>query len=93
MIWLFKKVFGLAVVIAVIFFALHLQIGGRPAKDYLIDAYRSSIVQEAVRKSKDAVFSYLQKDVTPANESAPPMEYIEEDDRKELEEVLKDKSR
>jgi hypothetical protein len=93
MIWLFKKIFGIAVTIAVIFFALHLQIGGRPAKDYVADFYRSPLVQEAVRQGKDAVFSYLRKDVTPADESAPPMEHLEDDERKELENVLKEKSR
>lgn len=92
MIWLFKKIFGLGVVIAIVFFALHIQVGGRPAKDYLSDFFRSPLVQEAWRQGKGAVLSYLQKDVTPA-EDAVPMEQLDDDERKELENILKEKSR
>jgi hypothetical protein len=97
MIWLFKKIFGLGIAIALVFFALQLQIGGRPAKDYVADVYQSPIVQEAIRQGKGIVLSYLHKDVTPSGESegvsGPPMEHLEEDERRELEDVLKKESR
>lgn len=98
MFWLLKKIFGLGVAIAVVFFALHLQVGGRPVKDYLADFYKSPIVQkvldDTVRQGKDAVLSYLKKDVAPSasDADAPPMEHVEEEERKELEEVLKKES-
>ncbi|HSA59544.1 MAG TPA: hypothetical protein VLJ37_07650 [bacterium] len=97
MIWLFKKIFGLGIAIALVFFALHFQIGGRPAKDYVVDVYRSAIVQEAIRQGKDSILSYLRKDISPPNESegesAPPMEHLDDDERRELEDVLKKESR
>lgn len=97
MIWLFKKIFGLGIAIALVFFALHLQIGGRPAKEYVVDVYKSPIVQEAIRQGKDSILSYLHKDIAPPGESKdesdPPMEHLNDDERRELEDVLKKESR
>jgi hypothetical protein len=90
--WLLKKIFGLGVTIAVIFFALHLQVGGRQVKDYVADFYHSSLFQDAWVKSKDAVLGYLQKDVAPSKEGSP-MDQVDDDERKELEDVLKKESR
>jgi hypothetical protein len=93
MFWLLKKIFGIGIAIALVFFALHLQVGGRPAKEYVVDAYRSPLVQEAIRQGKEAVLSYLRKDVAAPDDSAPPMEHLDDDERRELEDVLKKESR
>lgn len=101
MIWLFKKLFGIAVTIAIIFFALHLQIGGRQAKDYIVEAWKNPIVQAVVQQGKETVMGYLNKDISPSvtsptgakDDSAPPMEQLEDDERKELENVLQDKAK
>ena len=90
MIWLMKKILGIGVLAAIIFFGLQFQVGGRPVKEYVTDFYRSPLVQEAVRQTKDAVVSYLHKDVQ-SGEDAAPMDRISDDERKELENVLKDK--
>jgi hypothetical protein len=103
MFWLLKKIFGLGVTIAVIFFALHFQVGGRPVKDYLADFCRSPLVQStfqgAWRQSKDAVLGYLRKDIAPSDspdskgvKDGAPMDQVDDDERKELEDVLKKKS-
>lgn len=94
MFWLLKKIFGLGITIAVIFFALHLQIGGRQVKDYVTDFYHSSLFQDAWVKSKDAVLGYLQKDVSPSSpKEGSPMDQVDDEERKELEDVLKKESR
>lgn len=89
-IWLAKRIFGLGVVSALVFFGLQFQVGGRAVKDYLHDFFRSPIVQEAIRQGKGAVTSYLQKDLQPGDENTPPMDKISEDERRELEKVLKE---
>ena len=94
MFWLLKKIFGLGVVIAIIFFALHLQVGGRQVKDYVVDFYHSSVFQhvwqDAWESSKNAVLGFLQKDVAPSDSKAgSPMDQVNDDERKELEDVLK----
>ena len=94
MFWLLKKIFGLGITIAVIFFALHLQVGGRQVKDYVTDFYHSSLFQDAWVKSKDAVLGYLQKDVSPSSpKEGSPMDQVDDEERKELEDVLKKESR
>lgn len=91
MFWLMKKIFGIGVLIALIFLALHFQVGGRTVKDYLLDFFRTPIVQEAIRQGKEAVTGYLQKDVAaPPSDAGPNMEMdkVSDEDRKELEKVL-----
>lgn len=90
MFWLMKKLFGLGVMAALVFFALQFQVGGRPVKDYIIDFYRAPLVQEAIRQGTEAVTRYLQKDVGgDSGASGPPLEKIREDEVKELEKLLK----
>lgn len=93
MIWLFKKIFGIIITIAIIFFALHLQVGGRQAKDYVLEAWKSPIVQGAVEQGKQTIMGYLNKDVAPAENMTPPMEHLEDDDRQELDKILQEKSK
>ncbi len=104
MFWLLKKIFGIAVLAAVVFVGLHFQVGGRPVKDYLIDFYHSALVQEAIRQSRDAIGSYLQKDVQPAvtsketpssaqqDDGPAPMDKVNDDERQELEKVIRKQS-
>lgn len=89
MIWLAKKILGIGVVAAIVFFGLQFQVGGRPLKDYVVDFYRSPLVQEAARQAKDVIVSYLHKDVRSGGDSAP-MDRITDEERKELEKVLKE---
>lgn len=94
MMWLLRKIFGLGVLAAVVFVGLQFQVGGRPVKDHLLDFYRSPLVQEAVRQARLAVTSYLQKDVQPSTEdSESPMERVSDDEREELEKVIKKQAR
>ena len=91
MFWLLKKIFGLAVIAALVFFALQAKIGGRPLKEYVVGFYQSPIVQEGLRQAKDAATSYLQKDLQPASGPAAdgvPLDRIHDDERRELEKVL-----
>ena len=92
MFWLMKKIFGIGVTIAVIFFALHFQVGGRQVKDYVADFYHSALFQDAWKSSRDAVLGYLRKAVAPSNDAAP-MDQVNDDERKELEDVLKKQSK
>jgi hypothetical protein len=94
MIWLFKKIFAIGVLLALLFLALQFQVGGRPIKDYLIDFYRSPLIQETIRQGKEAVAGYLQKDVSrePAGEE-PAMEKVTDQEREELEKVLEKEMR
>ena len=89
MIWLMKKILGFGVLAAIVFFGLQFQLGGRPVKEYVIDFCRSPLVQEAVRQTKDAVVSYLHKDVD-SGDGVAPMDRISDEERKELENVLKE---
>lgn len=92
MFWIIKKVFGIGVFVALVFFALQFQVGGRPLKDYVIRFYQSPLIQEAIRQTTTAVKSYLQKDVTSGKASdvnAPVMDPLPDEDRHELENVLK----
>lgn len=90
MFWLLKKIFGIAVVAGLIFAALQIRVGGRPLQDYVVGLYRSPIVQEGLRQAKEAVTSYLQKDLQPGGEGeGSPMDRISDDEREELEKVLK----
>jgi hypothetical protein len=94
MFWLLKRIFGLGVLIALVFLVLQFQVGGRPLKDYLIDFYRSPLVQEAFRQGKEAVTGYLQKDVTKGpEEAAPAMDRVSDEEREELEKVLEKETR
>lgn len=89
MIWLIKRLFGVGVFAAVVFFALQFPVGGRPLKSYLTDFYRSPLVQEAIRQGKGWVVKYLQKDVgIGLEEGGPAMEKVSDKERKELEKVL-----
>ena len=92
MFWLLKKIFGLGVFVAVLFFALQLRVGGRPLKDYLIDFYRAPLVQEAIRQGREVLQKYLHKDVGGGGEG-PAMEKVSEEEKKELEQVLERESR
>ncbi len=87
---LLRKLLGLGITIAVVFVGLHFQVGGRPLKDYLVDFYKSAIVQEAIRQSKAVVMGYLQKDVAQEEGADLPMEKVSDADRQELEKALKD---
>lgn len=89
MFWLMRKIFGLGVMAALIFFAMQFQVGGRPVKDYLLEFYRAPLVQEAIRQGTNAVTHYLQKDVGSESHSGPALEKIKDDEREELEKVLK----
>lgn len=92
MIWLIKKIFGLAVLAALVFVALQFQVGGRPLKEYVINFYRSPLVGEAVRQARDAVGSYLRKDVQPQDDASSPMDKVDDDEREELEKVIRKQS-
>jgi len=92
MIWLLKKIFSLAVLAALVLVGLQIQVGGRPLKDYVVGLYRSPLAQEGMRQAKDAVTSYLQKDLQPSaakDDGQAPMDQIKDDERQELEKVLK----
>jgi len=100
MIWLIKKILSLAILAALIVVAMQFQVGGRPLKDYVIGLYRAPIVQEGMRQAKEAVTSYLQKDVQSSSptsavtggvkeKDSAPMDRINDDERQELEKVLK----
>lgn len=94
MIWFFKKIFAVGVLLALLFLALQFQVGGRPIKDYLSDFYRSPLIQEAIRQGKEAVTGYLQKDVGKEPEGAEPaMEKVTDQEREELEKVLEKEMR
>lgn len=95
MIWLIKKIFGLAVLAAIVFVGLHFQVGGRPVKDYVVDFYHSPLVKEAIRQSREAVGSYLQKDVqSPSqDDGATPLDRVNDDERQELEKVIRKQSK
>ncbi|GEM_PF-3234917 len=98
MFWLIKKVFGIGIFAALVFFALQFQVGGRPIKDYVVRFYQSPLIQEAIRQTTTAVKSYLQKDVTSSkpgdpNVNAPAMDPLPDEDRRELENVLKKEAR
>lgn len=85
-----KKILGIGVLAAIVFFGLQFQVGGRPVKDYVTDFYRSPLVQEAARQAKDVIVSYLHKDVQSGGEGPAPMDRISDEERKELEKVLKE---
>lgn len=94
MFWLLRKLFGLGVLVALVFFALQFQVAGRPIKSYLTDFYSSPLVREVLRQGTEAVRQYLQKDVSSAGaESGPPMDKLSDEEKEELEKVLKKESR
>ncbi len=91
MIWLFKRILGIGVMAALIYFISQYPIGNRPVKDYVIEFYRSPIAQAVIQQSKAAVTRYLQKDVVQGKgaDTAPPMDPVNEEEREGLEKVLK----
>ena len=94
MFWLLRKLFGIGVFAAVLFFALQFPVGGRPLREYLLDFYRAPIVQEGIRQGRDQVMKYLQKDVGMSPEKGgPAMEKLSDQEREELEKVLQKETR
>jgi hypothetical protein len=87
MFWLLKKIFGIGVLVAVVFLALQYSVGGRPLKDYVIDLYKAPIFQEAVRQGKEFAFKYLGK--YRSGQDGPALDKVDDEDRRELEKVLK----
>ncbi len=95
MIWLIKKIIGVAVLIAIVFFVMNYEVGGRPVKELFKNFYSSPFAQEAVRQGRESfghfLGSFLEKDPHGPASSAEPMEKIDDKDRQELEDVLKKK--
>ncbi len=89
MFWLLRKIFGIIVLAALIFFALQFQIGGRPLKDYVEKIYHSEMFQKAVGGTIHSIESFLHKDLEDKKVDGPAMDDVKEDEMKELEKVLK----
>ena len=91
MFWILRKIFGLGVLAALIFLALHYQVGGKPIQEYVVQFYQSPLIQEAVRQGRDTALSYLHKDIRSSVPSAdaPPDDKLSDQDREELEKILK----
>lgn len=91
MFWLMKKIFSLGVLVAIVFFVFQYKIGGKTVKDYAVEFYDSPIFQEAVRQGNTALREYLAKKESgqPQKEDAPAMDPLSEEERAELEKVLK----
>ena len=59
MFWLLKKIFWLAVIIAIVYYGSNYRIDDKPIKQYLSEFYNSPIVQSAVKAGKDMVQEFL----------------------------------
>lgn len=92
MFWLARKILALGVFAALVFFALQYRVGGRLVKDYLLDFYQAPLIRGAMQQVKETVQTYLHKDVG-AEKTDRVEDSITDQDRKELEKVLKDSSR
>ncbi len=88
MFWIFRKIFGLAVLAAIAFFVMQYSFQGRPIKDYLVDFYSAPLVQEAGRQAKIAVMRYLNQGPKTGGDQ-PAMDELKDDERAELESILK----
>lgn len=89
MFWLLRRLFSLAVLVALVWVILQLDYQGRPVKDRVSEVIHSPLVQEVTRQVKGAVLGYLKKDL---KESPPAMEKLDEKDRADLEKVLKEQA-
>ncbi|MBI3540680.1 MAG: hypothetical protein HY073_00805 [Deltaproteobacteria bacterium] len=90
MFWLARKILAIGFFAALVFFALQYRVGGRQVKDYLLDFYNAPLFRNAVQQTKDTVQTYLHKDVGGDGKDS---DHIDDQDRHELEKVLKDSSR
>jgi hypothetical protein len=97
MIWLIKKIIGLGIFIAIVFFIMNYQVGGKPIKDLFSNFYQSPFAQEAVRQGRESFSNFvgaiLHKDPSSAEVQGlgKPMDSIDDDDRHELEQLIKKK--
>ena len=89
MFWLLRKIFGLVVLAALVFFAVQFQVGGKPLKDYLLKIYHSDLSQKIFGEVQHSVEAFLHKDVEDKGADGPAMDDVHEDEMKDLEKVLK----
>lgn len=53
-----KKIFWLAVLVAIIYYGMNYRIDEKPIKEYVVEFYHSPIVQAAVKAGKEAVSEF-----------------------------------
>ncbi len=102
MFWLIRKIITLAIVVAIIFFLLNFEVGGRPLSDYALAIFHSQPVQQAIESTKEKAMNYLDsigkrpaKPLHPQEvdrkDAGETMDPIKDDERHELEKVLNKK--
>lgn len=103
MFWMIRKIISLAIVVAVIFFLLNFEVGGRPLSDYALAIFHSQPIQQAIESSKEKITGFLEevgkrpaKPLHPESSSeekssGETMDTIKDDERRELEKVLNKK--
>lgn len=92
MFWLIRKIFGLGVLVAIVFFALQYHIGNRTVKDYVSEFFQSSLVQGKIHEASESVKSFFQKEGNKGQVGAPTDD-IPPEDEAELKKVLKKESK
>ncbi len=60
MFWLFRKIFSLGVLAALIFLVLHVEVKGHLLKEYVIAFYESPMVQQVVSSAKESLLEMVE---------------------------------
>ena len=83
-----RRLFSLIFIVLAIFFVSHLEYRGRPVHQYFRDFLNQPVIQKTLEKVKTLVMAYLEKDVGDQS-NGKSLQHITEDDRRELEKLLK----
>ncbi len=97
MIWIVKRIFWIGVFSAVIYFGLNYKIEGRPIRQYVSEFYNSALIQAVIKSGKEIVAEFLEektgdskKEPEQRSSSDPTIgDQLQEEDRRELETILK----
>lgn len=90
MFWLLKKLVTLLVIIGVVWFIFQLDYQGKPVSQRVQEFTKAPLVQEVSRQAKELVMKYLYKKKIL---NGPAMENLTDEEKKELDKVIKEKSK
>ncbi len=101
MFWLIRKIFSLAVLAALVFVLMQVEVKGHPLKDYVVALYETPVVQSVVDAAKNTLLGFVddleRKRATNPSREAQRTEAEREtgtpSDRKPLENLKEDEVR
>lgn len=94
MVWMIKRLFWIGVLVAVVYYGANYKIERKPIKQYVSEFYHAPLIQAAIKTGKEVVVEFLEEKVgdkkeEKKEEGAVVQDQISEQDRQQLESILK----